>query len=87
VALPLLIAAADEDRQELQDLWARLLGLIFHPILNPFVNNLPFVANRTEIEKVRAIDGRLPHGMSVARLTDLPAEWSRQREMLGFPSH
>jgi site-specific DNA recombinase len=34
-----------------------------------------------------AIDGRLPHGMGVARLTDLPAEWSRQREMLGFPSH
>jgi hypothetical protein len=27
------------------------------------------------------------HGMGVARLTDLPAEWSRQREMLGFPSH
>jgi hypothetical protein len=34
-----------------------------------------------------SIDGRLPHGMGVARLTDLPAEWSRQREMLGFPSH
>jgi site-specific DNA recombinase len=34
-----------------------------------------------------AIDGRLPHGMGVTRLTDLPAEWSRQREMLGFPSH
>src|SRR5690348_1689578 len=34
-----------------------------------------------------AIDGRLPHGMGIARLTDLPAEWSRQREMLGFPSH
>jgi site-specific DNA recombinase len=34
-----------------------------------------------------AIDGRLPHGMGVARLTDLPAEWSRQHEMLGFPSH
>jgi site-specific DNA recombinase len=34
-----------------------------------------------------AIDGRLPHGLGVARLTDLPAEWSRQREMLGFPSH
>jgi hypothetical protein len=33
-----------------------------------------------------AIDGRLPHGMGVAHLTDLPAEWSRQREMLGFPS-
>ena len=30
---------------------------------------------------------RLAHGMGVARLTDLPAEWSRQREMLGFPSH
>jgi hypothetical protein len=28
-----------------------------------------------------AINGRLPHGMGVARLTDLPAEWSRQREM------
>jgi site-specific DNA recombinase len=34
-----------------------------------------------------AVDGRLPYGMGVARLTDLPAEWSRQREMLGFPSH
>jgi site-specific DNA recombinase len=34
-----------------------------------------------------AIDGRLPHGMGVARLTDLPAGWSRQHEMLGFPSH
>ena len=36
---------------------------------------------------LKAIDGRLPYGMGVARLTDLPAEWSRQREMLGFPSH
>src|SRR5689334_20247180 len=34
-----------------------------------------------------AIDGRLPYGMGIARLTDLPAEWSRQREMLGFPFH
>jgi hypothetical protein len=25
-----------------------------------------------------AIDGRLPHGMGVARLTDLPAVWCRQ---------
>jgi hypothetical protein len=32
-----------------------------------------------------AIDGRLPHGMGVARLTDLPAEWSRQYQMLGLP--
>jgi site-specific DNA recombinase len=31
-----------------------------------------------------AIDGRLPHGIGVTRLTDLPAEWSRQREMLGL---
>src|SRR3979409_136217 len=30
-----------------------------------------------------AIDGRLPHGMGVARLADLPAELSRQRQMLG----
>jgi site-specific DNA recombinase len=34
-----------------------------------------------------AIDGRLPYGMGIARLTDLPAEWSKQREILGFPSH
>ncbi len=34
-----------------------------------------------------AIDGRLPRSMGVARLTDLPPEWSRQHEMLGFPSH
>jgi site-specific DNA recombinase len=33
-----------------------------------------------------AIDGQLPHGMGVARLTDLPAEWSRQHKMLGFPA-
>jgi site-specific DNA recombinase len=32
-----------------------------------------------------AISGRLPHGMGVARLTDLPAEWSRQYQMLGLP--
>ena len=31
-----------------------------------------------------AIEGRLPHGMGVARLFDLPAEWSRQRQMLGL---
>ena len=32
-----------------------------------------------------AIDGRLPHGMGVARLADLSAEWSRPRQMLGLP--
>ena len=31
-----------------------------------------------------AIDGRLPRGMGVARLCDLTAEWSRQRQMLGL---
>jgi hypothetical protein len=34
-----------------------------------------------------AIDGRLPHGVGVARLTDLPPEWSRQHELLHLPSH
>jgi len=29
-----------------------------------------------------AIDGRLPHGFGVTRLSDLPAEWSRQRRIL-----
>ena len=33
---------------------------------------------------IAAIDGRLPHGMGVARLADLPAEWSRQHQMLGL---
>jgi site-specific DNA recombinase len=32
-----------------------------------------------------AIDGTLPHGMGVVRLSDLPAEWSRQHQMLGLP--
>jgi site-specific DNA recombinase len=34
-----------------------------------------------------AIDGRLPHGMGVSRLADLPAEWSRQRHILGLAPH
>ena len=34
-----------------------------------------------------AIDGRLPHGMGVARLADLPVAWSRQHQMLGLPLH
>jgi hypothetical protein len=33
-----------------------------------------------------AIEGRLPHGMSVTRLCELPAEWSRQYRMLGLPA-
>ena len=31
-----------------------------------------------------AIEGRLPHGYGVTRMRDLPAEWSRQRQMLGL---
>jgi hypothetical protein len=31
-----------------------------------------------------AIEGRLPHGMGVARLCELPAEWSRQHVVLGL---
>jgi site-specific DNA recombinase len=31
-----------------------------------------------------AIEGRLPRGMGVARLSDLPPEWSRQHHMLGL---
>jgi site-specific DNA recombinase len=31
------------------------------------------------------IDGRLPHGTGVARLSDMPAEWSRQHQTLGLP--
>ena len=34
-----------------------------------------------------AIDGRLPRGMGVTRLSDLPAEWSKQYQMLGLPAH
>ena len=45
--------------------------------------SLPFLA--PDLVKA-AIDGRLPHGIGVARLTDLPAEWSRQYQMLGLPS-
>jgi DNA invertase Pin-like site-specific DNA recombinase len=33
-----------------------------------------------------AIEGRLPHGMGVTRLADLPAEWSRQHQILGLPT-
>jgi site-specific DNA recombinase len=33
-----------------------------------------------------AVEGRLPHGMGVVRLCDLPAEWSRQYQILGLTS-
>jgi len=31
-----------------------------------------------------AVEGRLPHGIGVERLRDLPTEWSRQFEELGL---
>jgi site-specific DNA recombinase len=31
-----------------------------------------------------AIQGKLPHGMGVRRLRDLPPEWHRQRQTLGL---
>jgi site-specific DNA recombinase len=34
-----------------------------------------------------AIEGRLPHGMGVARLFDMPVEWCRQYQMLGLPKY
>src|SRR5215208_262339 len=34
-----------------------------------------------------AIEGRLPHGTGLVRLCDLPAEWSRQHQVLGLNSH
>jgi hypothetical protein len=33
---------------------------------------------------VAAIDGRLPRGIGVTRLVDLPSDWPRQHEMLGL---
>jgi site-specific DNA recombinase len=31
-----------------------------------------------------AVEGRLPRGISIERLRDLPSEWSRQFEVLGL---
>jgi site-specific DNA recombinase len=31
-----------------------------------------------------AIEGRLPHGLGITRLSDLPAEWTRQHQILGI---
>jgi hypothetical protein len=31
-----------------------------------------------------AVEGRLPHGIGVARLFDAPVGWSRQHHMLGL---
>ena len=37
-----------------------------------------------QISSRRRSMGGPPHGMGVARLCDLPVEWSRQRQMLGL---
>jgi site-specific DNA recombinase len=34
-----------------------------------------------------AVDGRLPHGLGITRLCDMPVEWSRQYEMLGLSNN
>jgi hypothetical protein len=34
-----------------------------------------------------AIEGRLPHGLGIARLCDLPIEWARQHQILGLAAH
>ncbi|MDT3683451.1 MAG: recombinase family protein [Pseudorhodoplanes sp.] len=34
-----------------------------------------------------AVTGRLPRGIGLARLIDMPAEWSRQHQMLGLPEN
>jgi len=34
-----------------------------------------------------AIDGRLPHGLGIARLCDLPIEWARQHQIIGLAAH
>jgi site-specific DNA recombinase len=34
-----------------------------------------------------AIDGRLPRGVGVTRLFDLPPEWTKQHQILGLPTH
>jgi site-specific DNA recombinase len=33
-----------------------------------------------------AVEGRLPHGIGLARLIDAPAEWDQQHGMLGLVS-
>src|SRR3979409_1136216 len=34
-----------------------------------------------------AIDGHLPHSLGIARLCDLPIEWSRQHQTLGLAAY
>jgi hypothetical protein len=69
-------------------------AVVFVVIQKPHANNkicskfhmsfdiLPRLIFRTN----QAGAGRLPRGMGVARLRDMPAEWSRQHLMLGLPA-
>ena len=34
-----------------------------------------------------ALDGRLPRGLGMTRLSDLPPEWDLQRQALGLAPH
>ena len=34
-----------------------------------------------------AIEGQLPHGLGIARLSDLPIEWARQHQIIGLAAH
>jgi len=33
-----------------------------------------------------ALDRRLPRGFGLSRLTDLPADWREERQVLGLPA-
>ncbi|MBV8792890.1 MAG: recombinase family protein, partial [Pseudolabrys sp.] len=46
---------------------------------------LPLAFVAPDIVKA-AIDGRLPRGVGLSRLTDLPVDWSAQGKMLGLPT-
>lgn len=48
------------------------------------INKMISLAFLSPVLVKAAIEGTLPHGMGVARLFDLPVEWSRQRQMLGL---
>ena len=54
--------------------------------VNPFTEKQIEPAEWSDLVRA-AIEGRLPHGMGVTRLAELPAEWSRQHKVLGLPAH
>ena len=65
-----------------------LIGVLLNPKPTPKPSQKTFRRQYApSVRKFRSCTsvGRLPHGMGVARLADLSAEWSRQRQMLGLP--